>query len=224
MYEIDKSHIIKWVNSNQKQIPYHIDVNCARCHRSFVNSRLEWSDQGSYAVSAVHCAYCSETYRLFFIDPPSSPESMALCRLLIVPPQTVPLDFPEEVKTISPSFITIYTQAAQAEFMRLDDLCGMGYRKALEFLIKDYLCNKAPENEQAIKAKFLGQCIKDHVTDPNVRDAAEMAAWLGNDATHYVRRWQDQDVNDLKVLLRLTVNWIANELLMVRYKKSLGKA
>jgi hypothetical protein len=224
MYEIDKRHIIKWINSNQKQIPYHVDIACAQCHRSLVNSRLEWSDQGSYAVSVVRCAFCNEAYRLFFIDPPSSPEGMTLCRLLVVPPQTVHLDFPAKIKEISPAFINLYTQAAQAEFMRLDDLCGMGYRKALEFLIKDYLCNKAPENEQTIKAKSLGECIKDYVADPNVRDCAKMTSWLGNDETHYVRRWLDQDIADLKALLQLTVYWISSELLTSQYKMHLRKS
>lgn len=52
------------------------------------------------------------------------------------------------------------------------------------------------------------------------------AVWLGNDETHYVRKWEEKDVNDLKLLVRLTVNWIDNVLLTKKYiaDMSAGKA
>ena len=42
-------------------------------------------------------------------------------------------------------------------------------------------------------------------------DAHSARRELGDDETHYERRWIDKDLNDLKNLIRLTVNWIANE-------------
>jgi hypothetical protein len=42
---------------------------------------------------------------------------------------------------------------------------------------------------------------------------AQRAVWLGNDETHYERRWEDKDIDDLKRLITLTVNWIHNDLL-----------
>ena len=40
-----------------------------------------------------------------------------------------------------------------------------------------------------------------------------MATWLGKDETHYVRIWNDKDIEDLKMLMQLTVYWISRELL-----------
>ena len=40
---------------------------------------------------------------------------------------------------------------------------------------------------------------------------------VGDVRTHYVRRWEDKDVSDLKLLIRLTVNWIDNVLLTRKY-------
>jgi hypothetical protein len=37
------------------------------------------------------------------------------------------------------------------------------------------------------------------------------AAWLGNDETHYVRKWEDKDLNDQKSLIEVTVHWIEME-------------
>jgi hypothetical protein len=50
-----------------------------------------------------------------------------------------------------------------------------------------------------------------------VKACAKRAAWLGNDETHYVRKWTDKDVRDLKILITLTINWINNVLLTRKY-------
>ena len=47
--------------------------------------------------------------------------------------------FSQTIKDISPTFESNYNQALCAEQMSLDQICGPGYRKALEYLIKDYL-------------------------------------------------------------------------------------
>ena len=54
-----------------------------------------------------------------------------------------------------------------------------------------------------------------------MRAAAKRATWLGNDETHYVRRWEDKDITDLKNLVRLTVNAVENAILMRQYEKEM---
>jgi hypothetical protein len=46
---------------------------------------------------------------------------------------------------------------------------------------------------------------------------AKRAAWLGNDEIHYVRKWEDRDINDLKILIELTCGWVRNNLLTEKY-------
>ena len=41
-----------------------------------------------------------------------------------------------------------------------------------------------------------------------IKAVAKRAVWLGNDETHYVRKWEEKDVQDLKGLIRLTILWI----------------
>jgi len=55
------------------------------------------------------------------------------------------------------------------------------------------------------------------VSDPNIKTCAERASWLGNDETHYEKRWDAHDVNDLHTLIRLTMNWMQNEALTKKY-------
>lgn len=58
---------------------------------------------------------------------------------------------------------------------------------------------------------LLAKCIDDYVDDAMVKAVAKRAVWLGNDETHYVRKWEEKDVHDLKGLIRLTTLWIEKE-------------
>lgn len=57
------------------------------------------------------------------------------------------IQFSKHINNISPNFVNIYNQAHFAEKHNLLEICGVGYRKGLEFLIKDYVITKNPNNE-----------------------------------------------------------------------------
>lgn len=117
-----------------------------------------------------------------------------------------------KIDSLSPQFATIFNQASAAEAFGLAEIAGLGYRKALEFLIKDYCAAKCPDDAETIKRSFLGTVIRDRVSDRKIQGAAEKVAWLGNDEAHYVRKWEDHDLEDLKSLLKIVVNGIDEEL------------
>ncbi len=114
-------------------------------------------------------------------------------------------------------FVEIYNQAMAAQSAQLDQLVGIGLRKALEFLIKDYTVYKQPKSAEEIRTMPLGKCIGLYVDDEKVKACAKRAAWLENDDENYVRKWETKDIKDLKVLVKLTENWIENCLLMEMY-------
>jgi len=132
------------------------------------------------------------------------------------------ISFPGEVVSLSPNFVEIYSQAKSAENNDLNQICGPGYRKSLEFLIKEYLISSGEHSEEEIKGKLLGKCIE-LIKDDRIRKCAERATWLGNDETHYVRRWEEKDISNLKELIELTVHWIAMELITQRYTNEMPK-
>jgi len=139
-----------------------------------------------------------------------------------VPVTPEEVNFEEEIHNLSPNFCTIYSQASYAEDIGLDQICGVGYRKALEYLIKDYIINLDSSKSDQIKRKPLANCIKDDISDENIKFCAEKAVWLGNDETHYVRKWNDKDIEDLKQLIDLTINFIKSEIIMQKYKESMS--
>ncbi len=131
----------------------------------------------------------------------------------VAPIEIQPRKISNEIVSISESFVTIYNEAFKADCLGLKQICGAGYRKALEFLIKDYVIRQTDDKttHDQIRGKFLGNVIKDHLPDGNVNSMAEKAAWLGNDETHYVRIWTNMDIEDLKNLIDLTVKWMEME-------------
>lgn len=97
-------------------------------------------------------------------------------------------EFPQEVADLSPNFVAIFNQAHHAEQENLDLICGVAYRKTLEYLIKDYVLKMYPEDDGKIKSMPLQQCIEKFITESSIKLMGERAKWLSNDETHYVRK------------------------------------
>lgn len=128
---------------------------------------------------------------------------------------------PETIRKLSPSFVAIYSQANAADQLGLKEICGAGYRKALEFLVKDFANSANPKEEEGIAKSKLSSCIEKYIQDPMAKSVAKLAAWLGNDETHYYRKWEDKDLSDLKKLLHMTINAIDNQMLAQKYEKEM---
>lgn len=133
----------------------------------------------------------------------------------------------EAIQAISPDFYNIYDDALAAEDAELTHAAGPTYRKALEFLVKDYAMQdpkaqyaaakeandadalrKAHAGMEHIMASQLSTVIREKIDDLRIKDTAERAAWLGNDETHYLRKWEEHDLQDLKDLISLVRNFI----------------
>lgn len=117
--------------------------------------------------------------------------------------------FSEQISKLSPQFVKIYNQALAAESSKLDEIAGIGYRKALEFLIKDFCIHENHENEEEIKNMLLSKCINTYIEQPKIKELALKSAWLGNDETHYVRKFTDRDIADLKGFIEAMVYFIS---------------
>ncbi len=128
--------------------------------------------------------------------------------------------FPDFINATYPTFVTIYHQAEKAEQNGLTEICGVGYRKAIEFLVKDYLIVKINSGDQSedektaeverIKNMPLSQCIS-KIEDERIRISSRKATWLGNDETHYTRIYKNQDLQGLKTFIAAMVQCIELE-------------
>lgn len=201
---------------------------CPRCHHHidpvwrFARFDAVFPTHGDLEVQAVYQCPRAECKQLFIalFEFPNRQMLSALNAMISTfkLKRTEPLspktqEFPAEITKVSPSFVRIFNQALAAEAYGLSDIAGPGYGKALEFLIKDFLVASHPEDAAIIKVELLGTVIRNRVSDPRIKDCAERGAWLRNDETHYERRWANKDIQDLKTVITLTVNWIHSSLL-----------
>jgi hypothetical protein len=123
------------------------------------------------------------------------------------------------ISALSEHFYEIMDEANAARRYGLHLIAGMGYRKALEFLAKDYVVSDlrsqhktALERGDQIVAERIKTDIDRILERPLAqvvamiphdltKEAAKRAVWLGNDETHYSRIWTQKDVRDLISLI-----------------------
>ena len=195
---------VRKVGGNYVDISQY-STECPFCHSNIIPNYIFWNNY--YLFASCPNEVCGKHFVLI---------QNRNGKYVNVLPNAIPCsrNFSEIIAKISPSFVEIYNQAYHAEQESLNQICGVGYRKALEFLIKDYLISKESDEQiiQNIKSKLLSNCIQENVQNENIKNVAKRAVWLGNDETHYVRKWADKDVNNLKQLIDLTIRWIENEI------------
>lgn len=117
---------------------------------------------------------------------------------------------------VSARFYDIYRQSIAAKTYGLLELVGMGLRKALEVLIKDYCSEKNQQDVEDIKSMSLNACINKYC-EGRVKVCAHKCRILGNDETHYERKYEARDISDLEKLINVTLYWISAELTEASY-------
>jgi hypothetical protein len=187
---------------------YQVEVPdpCPICHR---HSELkviisDVVENGTKVQIVYRCGY--HGCQSFFIGYYGPMRESALLLVKPIKPRTS--HFPESVARISPTFVAVFTESEEAAQSGLTQIAGPGYRKAFEFLIKDYAISLAPDKADEIRKKFSGAVVSDYILDSRIQAVAKRSLWLGNDETHYLRKWTNHDVSDLVNLIKLTANWI----------------
>lgn len=157
---------------------------------------------------------CHNCYKTFIstaenIDMNSS-EIVNLIHYPMIPTARI---FEDKIINLSPKFSKIYNQAKYAEEYNLDEIAGMGYRKSLEFLIKDFCILQFPNDKDKIERMLLSPVITEYITDNDILKFAKASTWLGNDESHYTRKFTSKDINDLKKFIDATIYCISLKLL-----------
>lgn len=181
---------------------------CPHCHHALVpelvGRHTYQMDKKGYLCLTYLCASCHHPFLTFH----SVPSYKIINLVDFGPKHFQKVSFYPALEKLSPSFTKIYNQALEAENMGLDEIAGMGYRRALEFLIKDLAIHENPADKEKIENMHLGPCINRYIDYPRLKDAATGAAWLGNDHAHYKKKYEDKELADLKDYLDACVAWV----------------
>ncbi|ERM20331.1 DUF4145 domain-containing protein [Brevibacillus laterosporus] len=218
-------------NAPRSTITYKEPNQCWYCH-NFIDPTIIYSHvfdnmiapgkshKLKGAASLLQCPSCSLIFLgVYELKETGMPQNFNGALIYSAPKLQPKINFPETINDISPNFIEIYKQSLQAEKDNLNQIAGMGYRKALEFLIKDYLTYKHPDKEEKIKKQTLSECIKTHIEDKYLNSALLAAVWIGNDETHYIKKHTDKDVNNIKAFIEASVYFISSEISAVEAMK-----
>jgi hypothetical protein len=116
-------------------------------------------------------------------------------------------------------FIKTYLQSLSAESYGLDELAGMGYRKAIEYLVKDWAVKLQPDKKEIINSLWLGNVINQFYSG-ELKEILERATWLGNDQAHYNKLFEEFDLNVLKELIDLILVELDREYKKEHYLKA----
>lgn len=135
----------------------------------------------------------------------------------------IDINFSENIQALSPMFIKTYTQAIQAEKLNLNELSGMGFRKALEFLTKDFAIKLTPDNTEKIEKMPLSQVINNELSNSleDISILLKNATWLGNDETHYIKKFPDKDISDMKRYISAAIKLIDSKLEVIKLKEEM---
>lgn len=125
------------------------------------------------------------------------------------------------IEELSPRFINVYHQAQIAEQNEAYIPAGMGYRAALEILIKDYALNIVRDNKEKISKMKLADCIAHYFKGENEENialfnSADVIRIFGNDFAHWEHPEdfsEQESINYIKSYLDIFVNIIKTKLM-----------
>lgn len=214
---MEKETISQFPGKMSFNVCYDEPEVCPICHFAIMPNHIEeewYMDTHNYRHLAIlyTCPHCFRPFITHFIDGDPFGPAMAPQLDYCAPEFYSVQQFDDGIENLSPSFVKIYNQALEAENRQLDEIAGIGYRKALEFLVKDYCKHIHPEQGAEIEQFPLGKCISNYIENQSITTLASRAVWIGNDETHYTRKHQDRDISDMKKFIQAIVHYVGMEL------------
>lgn len=204
-------------NTNDKSLKFQVQLpnKCPLCSTAYSSKPVfSWFFKNDLGVVYLYAIFfCPSCEDVFFVTYNVNDYWSNDCRYIInqYPAPTALTNLSNSICKLSPKFVEIFHQAEKAENFELTELCGIGYRKALEFLVKDYAISIHPEHKSQIESSQLARCIADFIDNEKIKTLAKASAWLGNDETHYIRKHQNHNIQDLKRFIKATVAYIDSE-------------
>lgn len=188
---------------------FSIDVDapsiCPRCGRDLVPAPISFECLSHvyayYNYAAIVC--CPQCKGAIYLDirVPERRDCAHSGEVVNCFPSIQIYDLPKGIDKLYPDFCRIYYQAAISEARGLSEICGMGYRKALECLVKQYAINAFPDYTDAINKETLMQTII-RIDNPRIQALAKASVWLGNDQTHLQIKHPEYTVADIKAFIK----------------------
>lgn len=202
--------------SNELSQNWHtieIPALCPNCGVGFGPTsvcRNKFSEEGEYFYFFTHkCNICFKYCLTLQIV------SNDRTRLIAAYPKTQLRQFDQLLRDLSPEFIDMYQASLSSEQNGYANLAGIGYRSAMELLIKDYALDFELSSKEDISRLNLNRAIdKFFGNDKNAMIPADVVRTFGNNFAHWDKSEKYADLETLKAYLDLVVQFIYSRLMI----------
>ncbi len=124
-----------------------------------------------------------------------------------IPALSEVFDIPEFEK-----FRSVYTDLQFAIAYNIEGLIGVAYRKAIEFLVYEWLVYSTKKTAEEHNKNGLERLILDNFQGEDIADFGQKATWLGNDHAHYLNKHEEYNIADLEELFSYFLSGIERKL------------
>lgn len=179
---------------------YEKPIICPHCGIStdFIlsSAAILQSDDSLFLVGIYKCTDCAEQTLSISARRLDAPDEAK--NIFVYPESNVELFDNDNLRALSERFMDIYNQAEMSEFAGSLELAAIGYRSALEVLIKDFAIRELGKPEDEVIKKNLFDAISCYMPNESLANSADVVRILGNDYTHYKRKYPEHDFALLK--------------------------
>lgn len=203
----------KFFSANSDYFNSIVPVECPHCGaystpHVITYSKLSHSEKTLFTIMFFNDCCDKHSYALYDVQKHQG-EFLGILPIVHKTPQ-----LSEPIMNISPRFVELYKQSYDAEQNSYFELAGSGYRNAIEVLIKDFAIKELQVPESEVCKKSLSQAIEHYLPNIKAATSADVMRVLGNDYTHYERKYTDVDFAVLKRYLQIFISSIECEYLI----------
>lgn len=198
-----------FINGHHQELEYDVENQCPFCGKFNSPKRIldmfNYTDNLKVVVLVFETTCCHKEFLSLYLIEEST------TKLIATYPTGSPDVFPQTIQDLSPSFVKIHTQAKTAENNGHFELASTGYRNSLEFLIKDFAIKCLGKTSEEVAPKTLYKAIEDYLPNESLIKSADVVRILGNDNTHYTKKYPNLELPTLKKYLKYFIDIIERE-------------
>lgn len=209
------AEVVDWNNKIHK-IEIELPRICPVCHQRTTPTYIygHFNESECHIFSAMFYCTCGEIFFGKYVVNLYGPSQV--CELM--PNGFEARCFDDKIIKFSPEFVEIFNEASRAEALGLRNIAGMGYRRAIEYLIKAYCLLNNPEDADKINKERLAKLV-DRIENPQLKTLAYACKELGNDETHTVSKY-NEGLTEMKDYIDGLVSFVTIDLLAIHAKKT----
>ena len=192
---------------------FDMPLECPHCHTAVYKDpsaihELPLNTEDTAVFVGLECPVCRKHYIVVFKRDRAKKQ---LDFVQMIPISEEKMEFPG-LFDLSPRFEKYHRQALTAYSMGFTELAIVGFRTALEFLIKDFAITEENADARRTGDATFNEVVKEYMG--HLAKSSNVVRVLGNDYTHYREKHPDIPAETTFKYYRIVLNEMNNRYLM----------